>query len=265
MKTILNFKWYILGILSLSIFTSCISDGDNEIYIGEDLAYITTVDGKKYAAISYGYLSASSVQNMTPGQYYLIGYKISDYVLGGVNQGEIVNIIGGKPLDQSYLNISSVYTEGVDVAGIQIGHWSPLDHYADGWSVYFQAQKEGKNKLVPYFYYDAENQIDEDGKDVSQESNKVIIDVRFIESDEEFESNNPETQITVANLRDLRYEYTPDFSNAQTDEERGKFVNVTLKFRYNKAAIGNNDAAVSYLGSWDTTSRDCYYMIFTEE
>ena len=266
MKTILNFKWYILSLLSVGLFASCLSDSDNEVLLREDLAYITSVNGSKSAATSYGYIVSSKISTLYPGEYYLMSYKLTNPVIGGVNQAEVL-AVSDEPLKVSHLEVDSYDMESEVVSELQIRHFSAGTHFGDGWSFYSQAASDAKYKLNAYFYYDKENQIDESGKDVSLESNKVIIDVYFSETAEEFESADKyKTQVVVADLSELRGTYTPDYSKGSSNDE-GKYVSVAIKFRYNKVGSSSGNATVSYLGSWNAGSSNSYYysMLFVQK
>lgn len=262
MKTIFNLKWSILSLFSLCLLTSCLSDSDNEFVIGDDLAYITSMNGTKCAAIShYGYIASSAISNLPTGEYYLIDYKLTNPAFG-VNQGEVLGH-SKDPLEVSSLTTTDPEIDDMSILGMQIRSAYPDRHFADGWLFYFESPSSAKNQSKAYFYYDRDNQIDKNGNDVLQD-NKIIIDVYFDAAGAEFAPNSSKLQKVVADLSSLRYEYEPDFSKGGSDKDGNKYVNVGLQFRYSKVNNNSDEAEITYLGAWDSNSSD-YYMLFEDK
>lgn len=266
MRTILNIKWYILGIFATLMFTSCLSDSDSFVQ-GTGTGYVTTSEGSKYLAFPFGYFSANGVQNLQTGSYYLVDYRIEDLnPVKNVYPGQILSIYKNKPLEESYLKVEEVPAEdAVSVRGI-----TPMDRtngreLADGWTFYFLPKEGAKKVLEAYFYYDVENQIDKDDKDVSTESNKVIIDVKFEESSQELDATElGKLQIVVAKFGELRNTFEADFSESKPDNDGNKFANVAIQFRFD--GQDGDKAQTKYVGGWDSKDPYNYYhMTFTEE
>lgn len=268
MKTILNLKWYILIAITAFLFTSCLSDSDNYIE-GSGTGYITSYDGQKYIAMDFGYLSADGLQNLEMGKYYYLRFSTKSLMSPtNIYQGQVLNVYNnGKPMDVFSLRTEKVTENGIPTYSLHIISGSDDKKMADGWTIELLAKPESKKELVPHFYYDVENQIDQNGNNVLNEKNKVIIDIRFTESDKEFDKENYyKVQRVVAKLGDLRNRFEADFSKSKPNNDSKKTAMVSIQFRCIVQDGSSEDKTKpQYIGSWDINNRNHMYMTFVEK
>lgn len=255
---------HILSILIAISLSSCLSDHESSIESSRDIAYVTTIDNTPCVATSSGYVSAPLVKELKQQECYIIAYKITDLSNNGIYQTNDMTNISGSPLPQTALREASPTPDpkyGLAVKDLNIPIFAATDYMGDRWLFNYTATISKNENVISYFYYDKNNQIDENGKDISKD-NKIIIDILFSKSEiVRSATMEDKKHLTVGNLESLRRMYTPDYSKG--DSEKG--VPVLIQFRYRKYINENRPYEETFFGSWSTngTSR-VYYMTFVK-
>lgn len=263
----IGLKISICAIVTALALSSCLKDQDNSIQSDQDLAFITTVNDTKCAATSSGYVTSPEIQALTQEECYIIGYRLTTPPVNGIYTAEQVVNVSTTPLPQTALYEGLPANEqenNLAVEDLYIPFYFPTDFMGDRWLFkYSTAIEEGKNVTVR-FYYNAANQIDKEGDDISTK-NKIIIDVYFDKHDAtlaETRAANSKSHLAIANLESLRTLYNPNFDNHTGIYNGKKYVNVQLLFRYHRYIDPVRPSEISYIGNWDSYSS--VYMQFVE-
>ncbi len=248
------------------LMSSCLGDSDSSIQIDRDFAYITTVDGIKCAATSSGYIvdqAGDVVSGLTTGKCYWIAYKITGSSSSNIYQAEYVNVLeNGKSLPQEnliprvpYSNVTEAQrNDSIIAMSMSVGGGFASDYWGDNWLINFSVPLKEDEKVITYFYYDADNQDkDESGK---VEKNRIIVDVRFIKTNKNPENVNTSNKplSAIGNLNYIRNFYQPDYDGKE-------FVDVPMKFRYQKYNKDGQPAEIAYIGSWNANSGSNVYFL----
>lgn len=259
MKKTSFFKLIFSVFSAVLLMSSCLGDGDSSFTIEKDFAYITyDTYNRKYAVTSNGYIMHDAINNLTANQCYYIGYKVTSTTSDGYYLAEYVNVLdNGKYIDQTDLSISTPPvnpTDSITPTSLSIGSWSPGSIIGDNWLINYNMTKRDDDKVTMTFYYDENNQK-ENGEDL--EDNRIIIDIRFRITETGTDQSVTTGYSAVGNMARLRNYYPIDFGNAE-------YVNVPVKFRYQRYTSANQPADVVTLGSWTESSTGYYYIQFTK-
>ncbi|EGJ99509.1 MULTISPECIES: hypothetical protein [Dysgonomonas] len=251
------------------LMSSCLGDGDSSFTIEKDFAYITKDDyGRKFAVTSNGYIMHDNITNLTEvNKCYFIGYKISSSSAQGYYDAEYVNILNnGNAIAQESLRLNKPYensnlvsrNDTIVPTSVSIAAWSPANTIGDNWLIGYSLTKKERDEVKAFFYYDATNQKDSEGEIDPTKDNKIIIDVRFGITDKGTGDNNiTDSFSAIGNLSYLRSSFSPNFSGVTTD-----YVNVPVKFRYQKYTSSGQPAEVVYIGNWQLSGSNAYYIQF---
>ncbi len=257
-----SFKITICALASIFLLSSCLGDQSESIESGKDLAYITTFNNTKCAATNCGYITSTEIQAMALGECYLVGYSISTPAVNGIYTPDRVINVSVTPLPQSPLREGTPLSEQENnfaVDNLTIPFFYPTRYMGDRWIFKYAATLNSNEKLIPRYYYDANNQVDKNGDNIKNK-NMVVIDVYF---EKVITTNQPTSgmneYLTIANLESLRNLYMPDFSQG-TSTSTGKNVDVQILFRYHMNKGAGVPSEISYVGNWETYSR--VYMTF---
>lgn len=253
------------------LMSSCLGDGDSSFTIEKDFAYITeNIYGQKYAVTSNGYIMHENITNLTSaGNCYFIAYKISSSSADGYYNAEYVNILNsGNPIAKQSLRLDKPYensglvsrNDTIVPTSVSIAAWSPANTIGDNWLIGYSLTKKERDEVKAFFYYDKTNQKDSEGEIDPAKDNKIIIDVRFGITDKGTGDNTVTDSFSaVGNLSYLRSNFSPNFSGVTTD-----YVNVPVKFRYQKYTSSGQPAEVVYIGNWQLSGSNAYYIQFTK-
>lgn len=256
---------YFCSIIGALFFTSCLDSGDDSLRINRDIAYITTKNGSACAATRSGYVvTAAQVQTMLRGEFYFVSYEINNSQVDGVYVASEFTKLSDEPIPQTSLKWNSEVPEDRGLAIVELS--TPIfavdDYWNDRW-VFGYTVKIGENdgsEMV--FYYDKDNQIDKDGKDISKD-NKIIIDIcaKKIESFATVGPLKNKTAQAVGNLSALRSLIQPDFTKATTLSDGTKVVDVLVQFRYKKQ-VNDDKSEIAYLGKLNNQEGNNFYIRF---
>lgn len=263
MKTLL-FKICIF-ILSPLLFASCLDSSNTSIVSGKDVGYVTSVKGVPCLATSSGYITSPLVSSLIMNECYLVAYEITMPDKNGIYTAEALTTVSKDPLPQTILQEGKpIFEEGhsFSVKRLEIPVFAASDYMGDRWLFNYIATVNKSEHVSSYFYYDKENQVDRDGKNISGE-NKIIIDIAFKKTDiMRLNTMEDKVHLTVGNLEQLRTLFKPDFSKGDTNNK----VNVLIQFRYRKYVDEQKPAQEAYLGTWSANNQNkVYYMTFSKE
>lgn len=249
------------------LMSSCLGDGDSSFTIERDFAYITSSDGygiNKYAVTPNGNIVNDVISKLTEGECYYIGYKVTSTTADGYFSAEYVNVLdNGLAIPRQNILYATPYSnllnrnDTITPKSLSIGAWSAGKMIGDNWLISYNMTQKGDDKVTAYFYYDANNQKDSEG---ALKANQIIIDIRFAITDPGTDPNITNTFSAVGNLGSLRSRYSPDFSGAE-------YVNVPVRFRYQRFTSAGQPAEVAYLGTWQldsSSSTGNYFIQFTK-
>lgn len=255
MKTNILLAYFFCCCFATFSLSSCLN-GDNTTSVNSDIAYITYKNNTKVAATAYnGFITSPVVQGMSLGECYSVGYKVD----GAVNN-EVYTAVefvknSDSPFPQTRLFSTPLPKDKtLPLAGLTAPIYSSSEEYwGDRWVFGYRVAVGEKETPKMYFYYDKDNQIDEDGKDVFGE-NKIIIDL-YVAKDMVSEAGTSTYKVitTVGNLSGLRAissGFVPDYSQSKTTVGGKKYVDVPIQFRFLKQEIGSTKSEVDYIGSW---------------
>jgi|GEM_PF-3777863 len=249
---------------TLFVLTSCLNDDDNVIQCAQDLGYIKTVNNTVCAATSYGYVTSPEIQRLKPNECYILGYTITRAAQNDIYTADNVFNISTKPLGQTSLLQAAPPVESVNsasVSNLNIPIYSSTTYMGDRWMFNYSALAKDSTKITAYFYYDKDNQVDKDGKNVKQE-NKVILDVAFVKTEVNGDNSVAKERrfASIGNLESLRT--FPNFKKVESNPGGGLYATLLVQFRYHKY-ISTDKSELSYLGAWnlDTTKPDRVYSL----
>ncbi|WP_156032926.1 hypothetical protein [Prevotella sp. 10(H)] len=249
------------------LMSSCLGDGDSSFTVERDFAYIVSGDvgPGKYAITPNGYIVSDVITKLQTGKCYYIGYKVTNTTAEGFYQAEYVNVLNnGNPIPDAEFSLLPPYSgipvrnDTITPTNLAIKLWSGSQHaIGDRWLVDYNMTKKENDEVKAYFYFDRNNQKDSEGE-IKPGDNKIIIDIRFAFIKNTGETNVTDVFSTVGNLGGVRTNYTPDYTKGEE-----KYVNVPVKFRYQKYTTAGQPAEVVYIGSWNlNSSSNVYYLQF---
>lgn len=267
-------KLFISLFAILTVMSSCLGDSDSSYSSGRDFCYIykDPETFKQYAVASAGYIAHDKIDLLTEGYCYYIAYKIRTGNGAGVFQAESLEVLNNSyPISRSTLIVGKPYSnlsaetrnDTIVPLSVRIGTWVPTNLIGDNWQFGYTVNLKENEKAKAYFYFDPAAQIKDDG--TALDKNQVIIDVRFAYDGGRNDADVPTVQDAsgdvVAVLNQLRNRpdlITPEYTSGV------EYVDVAIRFRYQKPAGDNNPATLDYLGSWTNTSNSMYYMRFSK-
>jgi len=252
---------------AVMLLASCVKNEDYTVTSERDFAYVTTVNDIKCAATSNGYITGPEVKTLDQNECYFVSYE-----LGGADQNQIYNTtlfsnLSMTPIPQTAIKVMTPpATTPVATTELNVVLFSATDYVDDRWLFTYTTAEETVLNTVVNFYYDANNQIDEEGNDVTHE-NKIIIDVQLVEGQEDAEEATDKALYAVGSLEQLRAIYPADFSASTSYSDGKKRANVLVQFRFKKHNVSTNVDETTYLGTWDIDSisgEKVYYMTFVK-
>jgi len=247
---------------NLLMLSSCIDEGSNTIECAQNLGYITSVNNTVCAATSCGYVTSPEIQKLKQKECYVFGYTITSYAQNNVYLADRVYHISEQPLLQTSLvqETPPVLTENnIAINNLSIPIFWSTSYMGDRWLFNFSALSKDKSKVTAHFYYDKNNQIDKEGKNVKEE-NKVIIDVVFIHSESTEDNSVAKMRnfSSIGNLESLRA--FPNFNKVTTDPNGKMYATLLIQFRFHKY-ISKDKSEISYLGVWNKVN-SCYERVY---
>jgi hypothetical protein len=263
--SLLKFFCSVLSVVLL--MSSCLGDGDSSFTIEKDFAYIVENDyGQKYAVTSNGYIMHENITKLTTvGSCYFIDYKITSTSADGYHNAEYVRIWDdGKAIPKTDLLYSKPYSnlqnqnDTITPAALDVQAWASSDIVGDNWSIAYKMTQRKGDKIEAFFYYDKDNQKDAEGE---IGDNRIIIDIRFGITDRgtntDTESN---TYYAVGNLKSIRNgsDFVPKYDGGTN------YVDVPVKFRYQKFTSTGQAATIEYIGSWTKGGSSYRFVQFTK-
>lgn len=253
-------------IFSTLFFSSCLGDSDSKINVDQGYGFVKSNNqGTVYVAASVNnqgaHITSDQIKSLTVGDCVVLAFAISSNgeTIDGIMTATDVSI--KKILPQSDIQKSipnALYINPIKT--LTILDYSSNNFFGDRW--FFSANyplKEGENiqNVRAYCYYDVNNQPkNEDGSSLT---NKIVIDVRFSNTNPNTDPNAITTVQPFSfalNLSPLRGMYIPTVSdNTSTNKETA----VELQFRYQQE---QTDGTIKdgTLGVWN--SNNSYYIIF---
>lgn len=254
-------------VVLLLALTSCLNnyEGENYIECGRDIGFITTNNGIKCAATSYGYITSSEIKSLKMNECYYLGYQITELPVDGVYNANKVFHVSENPLAQTELKIGKQSDSlSVAVKDLRVPFFSSSEYLDDRWVFDYTALTRNNEKVIANFYFDKDNQIDKYGNNIKGK-NKLIIDVYFtkdVTTDSSIVAREKQFS-SVGNLKSLRtFAFTPEYSSEVSRGDKGSmYMAVLVQFRYHKY-ISANKSEIAYLGSWDSvTSQKPFYIV----
>lgn len=253
-------KKYMLIILigNLFMLSSCLDEGGNAIECARDLGYITSVNNTVCAATSCGYVTSPEIQKLKQKECYSLGYTITNSPQNNIYVADRVFHISEQPLPQTSLvqeTPPDLTENNIAVNDLNIPIFWSTSYMGDRWLFNFSALTKDKSNVTARFYYDKNNQIDKDGKNVKEE-NKVIIDVVFIKTESTDDNSVAKMRnfSSIGNLESLRA--FPNFNKVTTDPNGKMYATLLIQFRFHKY-ISKDKSEISYLGVWNNAN--CSY------
>jgi hypothetical protein len=254
-------------ILTVAIsLTSCLNGLDDDfIECGQDIGYITTNNGIKCAATSYGHITSPEIKNLKTGECYIMGYQITEASVDGIYNAKRVFNISENPLPQSAITIGKpADSTSVAISDLFIPFYSSSEYIEDRWVFNYVASVKNNEKITAEFYFNKDNQIDKDGVNIKGQ-NKIIIDIYFRRN------GSPDTTSVaklkgftyVGNLRELRsFAFNPEYSKEVSKGTNGGIYKILLiQFRYHKY-VSATKSEIAYLGSWENSyTQKSYFMV----
>lgn len=265
MKTI-SIKLICFIFSAVFLLSSCLGDGDGYVEITKDFAYIHNEKGLQYAYTSSGYpIYHDEINKLKAGECYTLSYKISGSVnSNGLYVADNVVVDEDGPFNKYMMRAIKPYSD-IDLDtqndSIHVTSFEPQYRssskipYNDNWLFQYSAKNRKGDHVRPYFYFDENNQVDENGDEIGWDQGKIIIDVRFINIEATGEgSDMNQNYYSVCDFSNLR--------NRTVDFKGDNYVNVYIKFRY-YAYDGSNELKPYYKGSWYTGSSSSYNYFLT--
>jgi hypothetical protein len=239
-------------VISLTLF-SCIDD-DDFITCGQDIGFITTENGIKCAATSYGYVTSPEIKSLSLNECYILGYRITNLPVNGIYTADQVYHVSEKPIPQTALQIRKpTDSSSVAVQDLNILFYAHTNYMGDRWMFTYSALAKSDENISAHFFYDKDNQMDKSGNNIKGK-NKLIIDVYFTKTSPAGSNTEVKerTFSAVGNLEGLRaFAFTPEYSQEVSTNQYGKmYMAVQIQFRYHKY-IAANTFETAYLGSWN--------------
>jgi len=238
----------IFGVLAVTmLFTSCLSDGNNEVERQGSFAYITTINNVQCAAVDGIYVTSTLIKSLNVGSCYLISFRISNDMTG--------NVYNGTDLAQPSLLVrttSSVSAPAVEdtfnPTALQPTYGSFDSFFGDNWGFIYRVKLEEKSTPRAFFFYDEDKQyemVDGVRKDLSK--NQLIIDVRFTYTVGEG-SAVERNELTVGNLKNIKEWY--EENGLVWDSSSQKTAEAAIKFRYNQKQSDETVKEDVTVGDW---------------
>lgn len=266
------FLTFVAAAISLLAFSSCLGDSESSNEFPNDFVYITRssdfssnygINSTRWCKITFDGINA-----LDKGDCVRMSYKInSNNTSGNLYNAENVTqhkVYTKKDGSQVELGIGQNRPDQSDIevlGTLQVNLAVSDETLGDRWLFSFKrADNTGSidKKYIPRLFYDKDEQteIDSNGQSKPVGANQAIIDVRFYDGEGSSSSSGIgiTSQDFVCDFSRFRFNYTPDFSNAQDNGGNTKYVYVVLKFRYKDA-----DGKIKYLGNWSNTG---YAMAF---
>ena len=255
----------------VGLMTSCLGDSDSSYSSSREFTYINQTNGVNYAVTSVGSILDPKIDALQVGNCYYIAYKIKTGNGTGVFQAESVDVLDkGKPIPSSSLIFDKPYSnlvgenrnDTITPLTLQFGAWYPGTMYGDNWEINYRVNLKEDEKVKPYFYFDPAGQKKDDGV-TPLEKNQIIIDVRFAYNGERNTSSVPTVaeDLTAVGLLEALRTRTDKFSPVYDSDK--DYVNVAVRFRYQKNQGEGKPASTEYIGSW-TSSSSIYFIQFTK-
>lgn len=179
-------KWA-LALSSIALLmTSCLGDGDSSYTGTQEFALVKTgkiSKEKEVYASGIGYITSPRIQELQDGDCVFMSYKVTIKSGGGasVDYLTVEDKDVFKYSDQLITSYSApqadLTTPFVSTLNIPQIYYPTDELYGDRWYFsYIVKKKEGENYKVS-FYYDAANQVDNDG--VALTKGNKVIDIRL--------------------------------------------------------------------------------------
>jgi hypothetical protein len=212
-----------------------------------------------------------AIGKLTADRCYFIGYKLTNTMGNGFYNAEYVNVLdNGNAIAREFLEYTKPYensglinrNDTITPTNVSIAAWSSGPVIGDNWLIAYNMTKKEQDEVKAFFYYDTTNQRDSEGV-INKGDNRIVIDLRFGITDKGTSDNNMTNSFsavgTLASIRNSGH-FTPDFSKTSAD-----FVNVPVKFRYQRYTASGQPASVEYIGNWQLGSNNAYYIQFTKQ
>lgn len=254
MKTSI-FKLFLSAFAIALSLSSCLSDGSNSYEVNKDFAYITTLEGGKYAATRNGYITSPAINQLELGECYFIGYKIDASAgANGIYTATDINAPKLLPQYQSreVPSVPAISNEFYPTIFSPLPYWDAGEYFKNRWPFAFQAKLKAKEETYAYFYYDRNNQKEiVSGEEKPLGNNQLIIDVRFSKKPGVDGVTEKITEEISADLTPIRESFK---TSGKLVYEQGKTdVIVAIKFRYLKD-VDKADPEQALIGTWDINS-----------
>lgn len=260
-KTFLK-VFFSLFALSL-FFSSCLGDNENTYKATNDFVYITQSDnGLKYAVLSaypgiFG--SLTGISDASVGSCYLLSYKINTsqvtqdglYILENpsistaLQQSTSIDFYNAPPAP---LGDSEVHPNSFTVA-----RFFPYNLMGDRWLITLNLARDEGERIIPYVYFDTENQFEDAEKQKPVGTNQIILDVLFAKQNPTGAAGVTSDYQVVLNLSPIRTNQNnttlfPDFEFSEN------LATVQVRFRYRKYkdATGAYDTTL-YPSAWSSS------------
>ena len=276
--TKVTFKILTFTLLCILGLSSCDNKGYTISSTGAFAVIATDTDGVHARTnIANGKLVSPEISKLTPGQCYVIDYKVTEYPMDGyLYTASTFNLVQEQPIPQSEIDYLDVQDRGVPVVSFNLQSYSHSTHWLDRWFFYVSKTDEEQN-LKAKFYYNAANQIDKEGNDVTGK-NIMILDVVFTEQPlgelssteqtggkaNDVSNGNSDAFLTVGNLSRMRYNFPVNSEDLKQDNMGDSYASVLVLFRYLKAQ-STGEPVVQYLGASRESEPNALYMVIYQE
>ncbi|WP_165023054.1 hypothetical protein [Dysgonomonas sp. ZJ279] len=254
------------------LLSSCLGDGESTSKQENVFAYMSTGDtGQTIASTPIGQMTSASMSDFTVGRCYFVNYEINlSNNSNGIYTAEYIRPTNsnGQAISESKFRtipVPAATDDAIVAKGIGIPFFHGTDYYGDNWLFSYSFSVKPDDIVEAEFYYDSTNQIDEDGTEIKNTEDKVIIDIRFKKTYSQAgeATTIPKTFTSVTKLSVLRGSFPRP--NNPSPIVQGDYTLIPIKFRYWEPASKAGDPdKLRYVGTWElltTTSNQVYYLM----
>ena len=260
-RTILMVQLLLVGVIATA-FTSCLGEGENSREAKGEFVYITTINGVKVAAFSYGYLQSEELNDLSAGDCALIDYKVNydkSNAIAYLPNFLIVDPLNTFPVNSQFkAAITDIHqaengSKYDAFRSIVVNSYNTSQHLGDRWLFYYDYMKvEGEDEPQLQVYYNPEAQSDDQLK-------KGIVILDCVLSRVGGTSGNATSEWgigkSVVDFSRLRAE----FKNMAVPDSQ-YFSKISFQFRY---FVPSNNDQESELKTQVLTNS--YYLLYTNE
>lgn len=252
-----------ISVTCVGFLSSCLGDSDNHQTITGSFGVVRTAEstGEKQVwttSGSYGVqITWDGLSKYSVGDAVVLSFEYSMNDMTSSGSFPATNVVvsaeyplsGQKSIKRQSVDNSPEANQSNLFETASISAYSTNDYFSDKWLFRIAAKAVGDQSINAEFYYDADQQVDGDGK--ALDDNIAVIDMKLVKGAEESGTATSKEKYVVVNFSELRSLLKP--ADSEISSSTGYTLRIWLRYykegQTNQPTYIQNLAALTYFKS----------------